>query len=282
MFNAVRFKKGDTGTKAILTGPWNEKVHRDLIDRRPNELVLNSSFGWRGTNIDFVQDYSWLKSISILNFRTEDVSAVHGLRELSQLEIITYCKTKLDFAAFPHLKVCSLEWRSSAMSLFECVTLEKLFLNRYKGHSSEPFGQLINLKELSILNGPIREIVSLQKLQQLESLRLAGLSKLNSLEGVEVLSTLRHLEIDGCRGISNVEPLSQLQGLKLLEISDMGTIASLYSLRELTGLQKLLFPGSTNIVDGDLSVLSSLKNLRVIAFQNRRHYSHRCEDFKRY
>ena len=74
-----------------------------------------------------------LKSFEIFDFNIRDIQPIHHLHKLRRLGVTTYCSTRIDFTVFPELENCGLEWRPKAISLFECVTLKGLFVNRYSG-----------------------------------------------------------------------------------------------------------------------------------------------------
>jgi Leucine-rich repeat (LRR) protein len=192
---------------------------------------------------------------------------------------MTYCETEIDFSAFPHLQQCSLEWRRKVTSLFDCVTLKKLFLNRYKGRNAGAFGKLSALESLGILGAPVEDLLGLRNLVHLTYLRLGLLTKLRSLTGIEGLANLEELDINTCRAIGSIDEVGNLRKLKRLFLSNCGRIQSLKPLKNLDGLETVGFVESTNIVDGDLSPLMHQKSLSKVSFQNRRHYSHRREDF---
>ena len=59
----------------------------------------------------------------------------------------------------------------------------------------------------------------------------------------------------------------------------MGNIESIKGIEELKELSIFLFYESTNIIDGDISPVFKLANLSKISYQNRKHYSHKREEF---
>ena len=99
-----------------------------------------------------------------------------------------------------------------------------------------------------------------------------------SLAGIEELANLEELDINTCR-VGSIEEVGFLLGLKRLHLTNDGDIKSLKPLEILNGLEWVTFVQSTNIIDGDLSPLLRQKNLARVSFQNRRHYSHRREEF---
>jgi len=110
-------------------------------------------------------------------------------------------------------------------------------------------------------------------------LRIANLRRLTSLAGIEQLMELEELEIHTCRRVRSINEIGCLPRLRKLHLNNDGDIESFKPLAKLDGLESVAFYESTNVVDGDLSPLLCQKNLSSVSFQNRRHYSHRREEF---
>jgi hypothetical protein len=127
----IVFEKSEYGTRAILTAPITNAAKKAIFRARPEELELNTAKGWYGEDIEFVSSFPWLQSFLITHMRIDNIDPVHSLKNLINLKIMTYCNTAIEFSAFPKLKRCVLEWRPRARSLFDCRTLEHLFVNRY-------------------------------------------------------------------------------------------------------------------------------------------------------
>jgi Leucine-rich repeat (LRR) protein len=253
-----------------------------LKDQNVVELELNMAKGWRGSDLSFLSGLPHLQLFDILDLRPsiQSIEGIHFLHELRRLGVTTYCSTEVRFSEFPKLVSCGLEWgKRKAQSLFDCVTLERLFVNRYNGKDTASFARLVNLEALAILNAPVENLHGLRALKKLRSLRLANLKRLVSLAGIEGLVTLEELEIDTCRNIGSIEEIGYLSQLKKLNLNNDGDIESFKPLEKLNGLESVVFYESTNISDGDLSPLLRQKNLSRVSFQNRRHYSHPREEF---
>jgi len=279
MIDGIRVEDGKYGRRAVATSAWSEEMTDYLLDNGIVELELNVAKGWRGNDLLFLAKLPQLQSFEILDHRFPSVDPIHFLRELRSLKVETYCRTEIRFSAFPRLEQCALEWRPKATSLFDCTTLRKLFVNCYKGQDVAPFARLVNLESLAILNGPAKNLRGLAALQRLRSLRLALLRRLTSLAGIEGLANLEELVITTCRALGPIEEIGSLSRLRKLQLDNNGDIESLKPLEKLSALEWVFFTGSSNIHDGDLSPLLRLKNLSRLSFQNRRHYSHRREEF---
>jgi len=270
----VTLQTGHFGCRAIFHSPWSARIAEYLSSKEVVELELNVAKGWRGQDLSFLAALPGLLVFEIFSFGIQDISPIHTLHNLKKLGVTTYCLTELDFSAFPKLESCSLEWRPKAKSLFDCITLTDLFVNRYKGQDTASFAKLRNLESLGLYNASIKDLHGLSELKALRLLSLAALRGLSSLSGIENLTGLAELEMNTCRRINSIEQVRTLTNLRKLYLTNMGDIESLKPLENLNRLESVAFPQSTNIKDGDLWPLLRHKKLLRVAFQNRRHYSH--------
>jgi Leucine-rich repeat (LRR) protein len=269
---------GIYGPRATVTGAWTSEIARQMHREGVRELYLNHARGWKGATLEFLHELPALAAFSLVDFTIRDITPIHELTGLHALEISTYCDTPIDFQRFPNLERCLLYWRRGSQSLFQCAGLKWLFIHRYNEASSMPFARLLDLEELSIANSELREIEHLSALSTLRFLGLFNLKHIASLRGIESLVQLDSLEINGCKAIGDIEELRALTHLRRLQLNDNGMIASLTPLDKAVNLEEVLFFESTNIADGDLTPLARLPRLSKIAFQNRRHYSHKREE----
>lgn len=279
MSNDIEFLKSKYGLKAIIKTAWKDSFLKSLLDKEIGELELNDGKGWKSENVDFLEFLPSLSSLIIIDLNLKSIDAIHHLNELKELKIITYCKKPINFHCFPKLIDCSFEWINGSESLFEVSNIEKLFINNYKEKSSKVFSKLINLTELTILNSSIEDLQGISILKNLKSLRLGNLKKVSSLQGIGELQQLEVLEVQRCKEVFTVFEIFDLSNLKCLLLLDLGEIASIKGIETLSNLEDFLFYGSTNVLDGDISPVFKLKNLVKISFQNRRHYTHKREDF---
>jgi len=276
----MKVEDGEYGRRAVITSAWSPEMSRYLLAHDVLELELNYAKGWRGNDLSFLKELPQLRAFKIIDhFGLPYVEPIHYLHELRALDVQTYCKTPIRFSEFPQLEDCGLEWRPKCESLFSCTTLKKLFVNCYKAKDVDSFSNLVNLEWLAILNAPVHNLRGLTPLKRLRYLRLANLRRLTSLAGIEELAALEELNIDTCRAIGSIGEVGSLSRLRKLHVSNANEIESLKPLEKLSGLEWVTFVESTNIRDGDLSPLLRQKNLSRVSFQNRRHYSHRREDF---
>jgi len=172
-----------------------------------------------------------------------------------------------------------LEWRKGCDTLFDCKNLKKLFINKFDKKNTELFVKLGEIENITLLNSPIENLDGIYYLSYLTRLRIANLKNIQSLKGIEKLINLIELEIVKCKNIKDISNIFKLQNLKKLFILDNGVISSIKGIENITELNTFLFYESTNIADGDLMPLLKLKKLSDISYQNRKHYTHKREDF---
>lgn len=275
----IEFTNNDFGVHATITGEWQDSFYDLFKEKNVKSLELNRAKGWKGKEINFLKEIDNLVSFSILDFQIQSVLPIHNLKNLKKLEVITYCKTTLDFSAFPKLEHCSIKWRKGCESLFNSRDLKELFIDGYKLTESEVFSKLIQLERLTVVNSSFKDLNGLSKLTKLNYLRLGYLANLLSIHPIYTLKNLQEIEIQNCKKITSIKGIEALSELRKLLLLDLGDIDSLLPLKSIENIQWVLFYGTTNIVDGDISFLKGLKTLSRVSFQNRRHYTVKKEEF---
>lgn len=266
----------------VVARPWEQEITDYIVENKIDTLYLNYVKGWSGKDLDFLTDLKHLKEFKIISHEVINIEGLHILTELEYLSLaVGNAKTKLDFSAFNKLKNCYFEWLKGSDSIFGCSSLENLSLYGYNGKSFAEISKLKHLKRLSIThNRTIRELSGVAKLIKLESLRLRGMTKLESTEELSRLESLKTLWISTCKKIQNIDFIAELTKLTEVRLINLGKITSLEPLLQCRELEYLDFTDSTTITDGDLSILKRIPNLKKIYFINRRHYSNKQEDFQ--
>ena len=274
----IDFENGQWGKKATIRTPWNSLMLSVLLSSNIRELELNWGKGWKG-EVEFLRRLPDLRSLTLIDRVLDHIEPVHVLHRLLDLKLLTYSDSPVDFDSFPELQTLDFEWIKGSNSLFNRESLRSLSVNSYKGKSSAPFGKLTRLDSLWIANSPIKDLTGLSPLQDLSYLSLKNLRSLASLDGIEELRNLKVLEMHACPKIDVVTKIFELDKLERLLLLAMGRIESIRGIENLTDLKSFLFYGSTDIVDGDLSPIKRLPKLSDIHFANRKHYSHKFEEF---
>lgn len=274
---------GSEGLRAVIHRSWCNELLECLLRQPIREIELNQAKGWQGSDLDFLRAFPDLRVVEVVDLNIDNVEGIHALRDLTSLVLLTYSRTPLRFEAFPVLRDCDFDWgRRRVTGLGECSHLRHLSVVRMPSEDLKGLSRLTGLKSLWIGSSPIRSLDGVSTLLALTELHLRGLRKLEALDGVECLSMLEYLELDTCRRVESIECVRNLGHLRSLYVNNCGPIESLSPIANLLELEEVLFFESTNVVDGDLAPLTRLPRLRNLSFQNRRHYSHRREQFRAY
>ena len=280
MSESWTIEMGAYGPRMIMKGPWSAAALDAAKSARIKELELNYAKGWKGWDLGFLRYLSGLEAFEIIDWTTGNVAVVNEVASLRRLKVATYCKTELDFARWPYLEECALEWRPKAASLFEHQGIKKLFINKWnRGRDLTDFSKMTQLESLRLYSPTrLESLKGVESLSQLKWFELARATRLTSLAGIESLADLEHFELHTCRKIRDISPVVALRKLREFYLRNCGEIESITPLRGLQELEQFLFDESTNVLDGDLSPLKELPRLNSVAFMERPHYSHTRED----
>lgn len=157
-----------------------------------NEIKLAS-------NIKYVQINLYPKSWEY------DYRAINELKSLEGLDVFTYDRCEIDYSNYPNLRTTCLYWRPKAASLYNCAHLKRLFLGKY---TEKDLSKLVGLEELEYLRintGSVRSLQGIERLQNLEVLKLMQATKLEEIKGIEKLPKLKEVRIDNCKNIKDID-----------------------------------------------------------------------------
>ncbi len=132
-----------------------------------------------------------------------------------------------------------------------------------------------NLKYLEINFSNCTSLVGLEKYPLLQRLDLNYCTKLENLNGIEVLSQdIYCLWIDHSQKLINHSDVAMLPNLKTLGLHSCGTIQNLDFINNLKKLTTFMFM-DTNVADGNMSpLIHHTPKLRSLSFSSKRHFSH--------
>lgn len=256
----------------VITDNFDNKIIRKIIEQNATYIVINSALGCIISENTILRNLPEnIIGIEVIGFDF-DFSYIYHLKKLKYFSYSAYTKYSIDFTQFPLLEDVFLGWWPKANSIFNCKSLKKLYISGYQGKSIREFTKLTNLEELKITARAMADLSGIEELRKLKKLCLYLFSKLDNIEILGKLENLEELEIENNKKIYDISPIGNLKNLKKLYLNDLGKIKSLKPLQKLSNLEVLLFYGTTNIEDGDISFLKEF-GLKDVAFANRKHYS---------
>ena len=273
------FKFLDDTTERIIvveTNRIDECV--DYINANGINSVYLCDLWYNKKDIEFLQRIAFIDNLNISCPNIQDYDGLKCLSGLKKL-IIGDVKSKLDLKNNLMLNELSIEMDKNILGLNELNNLKILRLWKYtpKSKSLIELSNLTSLKSLKISDSSIESFEGCEKLNKLEKLELSYLKKMCCIDELEkIKDTLKVLEFNSCKKITNHDYVSCLSNLEKLAFNRCSDIESISFINDLKKLKSFIFM-ETNICDGDLG---ACKDLEYVAFVNKKHYSHKLQDFR--
>lgn len=249
-----------------------ERYYREHFDG----LYISGAHGFTRRDLNFLKDYP---DIQRLEIRHADSLQIGGLAYLKQLRHlwIEDNQQPLDLSWFPHLRSLVIDWDRNIAWPNRLETLEHLSISRYRPKSKDftELPEFPSLKSLQVIQSPIHSLAGLERFGRLRYLNLAYCTKLERI-GELSCESLRALELDVCRKISDHAHVATLPRLELLKMTHCGQMPSISFVKSMPRLKWFIF-AYTHVLDGDMTPCLGLE---VVSFDDKKHYSHTCEQIE--
>lgn len=196
-----------------------------------------------------------------------------GLLEELRLGVRTRGRADLDFSGLTRLRAVGIDGHPDLEALAGLSQLQRLRIDGSRWVDLEPLRGLASLRSLELASS--RTLQTLTGIEQLTELTQLGVylhPKLADISAVADLLALRRIDFEGCGAVDSLERVANLGELRSLAIDNSGDVRSLGPLAGLTLLESFFAVASTNVLDGDLTPLLSLPELRRFGMRSRRHY----------
>lgn len=272
------------GTDLVVTGRWSQQAADCLRDGAATGLVLNYARGFSESDLSFLSGLP-VRRLSILHWDLRDLRPVYSLREtLVSLSAMTHPSAVLDLAQFPLLQELSTSWFQVRDAIQSAAELRRLFLLSYTENDLVPLAGLHRLETLVMKDYP--RVQTLDGVETLRSLRELGIHIARRLKSIDALQgslaqTMETLQLSSCRRLESLAPIRSCQGLQFLEFSEGGDLPDISALEGLDQIESLYLYGSTRVVDGDLTPIAELPRLHDFRMQGRRHYKPSVAEIQR-
>lgn len=228
------------------------------------ELTLSEN---RVADISSLSTLVNLKTLVLETNQVQDISALRRMRYLKTLNLGSNDVTDLAPLADLHrLANLYLHGNKNIRALLPLENLSQLRIltldNVPVGDQAAVLGDKLNLKELSIAGGQLRDISPLRRLRGLTRLNLRD-NDIVDLEPLSGLANLRDLDLQSNQNVSSILPLA---GLARLEALDLQNVPVGDGVSALAGLKRLASLDARNCAITGTSVLGAL--MEVGALQN--------------
>jgi hypothetical protein len=270
-------KNGEWGEFLVVETKNLGKIIEYIKRNNLTKLWISKEHGYKHKNISFLRDISaQIEGLIIIDgdIRLDGIEELVNLRMLSLSDKTNF---HLDLSKYKRMCRCSLIWNKNISNISSCKKMEDLTLRKVSKAEflAESISELRELKELALMECKMADLSFLSKLSMLHALEIYYDSNLKDITSIKYCQKLNKLILDHCRNISSYDILGQLKNLSFLTISDSAEIPALDFIKPLKKLKHFGFVG-TNVIDGDLSPCLKIEH---VGFNNRKHYSHKYEEF---
>ncbi len=194
----IRDDEHGIGKVLILKGDWSDSIREYMIEHSIFALRLTDSFGFKGKDLSFVPELTFLKSFELYCWDAKDIKVIESLVNLEVLSLQFLSSKKLDFSNFKNLKTVGLTWKKGLGSLLSISSLEHLNVQNYPYENLDPISHMSNLKELYLTSRKLLTLEGIGKLTNLETLDLYNCQKLTCKADIDKCKKLEKIEIEAC------------------------------------------------------------------------------------
>jgi internalin A len=270
------------GNTLVVTGPWSREAADLLKLGEVNGLDLNYAKGFCESDLEFFEEWP-LRRLHVLDRKLADLDPIRRVApSLKEFSVQAGPEARMDFIAMPILRSLVGYWWQIRPLLENVESLRTLITFDFDEVSLLPLIDQPSLEKLTLKAAP--RIENLQGLNAFASLSFLGIHLTRKFTDISEFSgshpVLQELKFEYCSQFSSLVPLQGLTGLRRLMISDCKKIDSLKPLAGLSKLEAFMAWGTTRIIDGDLSVLCELPELKELRMQSRKEYRPSLEEVK--
>lgn len=254
-------------------GKYIEYIRKNKI-----KAIYISNLYFFDCNICFLKEFEFIEKINITSTSVTDFSGLNSLHKLKVL-LLDDPKGKVNLEHNILLEELSVDMKNKNILGFNKLKkLKILSMCNYNPKSKDlsDISTLDSIEELDIVKSTINSFKGCGELTNLKKLSFSYLNKLEYIDDlVANKQTLKVLEFDSCKKIKNYDYVVCLSNLEKLSYNECGEMESIEFINKMPNLKSFIFI-KTNVINGDLS---PCKRLEYVAFDNKRHYSHKMSDF---
>ncbi|MEZ8717901.1 hypothetical protein AB6D81_18140 [Vibrio splendidus] len=189
------------GKVLILKGVWSDDVSAYMQENGIYALRLTDSFGFKGHDLSFLPELAFLRSLELYCWEAKGIKAIESLPQLEVLGLQYKSTQKIDLSAFSMLRVALITWSKGLSSLLELTSLEKLNIQNYPHKNLEPIVSMVALRQLYLTSRKLESLKGIEQLSSLELLDLYNCPLLTSMAGAKQHPELKTIEIEACNRV---------------------------------------------------------------------------------
>lgn len=257
---------------------------RDILNKQDNVIVgLDVMRIYADEGVE-LKDLNVLNGLDVKRLTINapgniDHKALHNQSNLIHLDLRSFDVETFDFNCFPNLKCLYFDWKKGMRHIDRLQNLELMVVRGFKpaDKSLSLFSNLINLKELHLIQSTIASLNGIQELSNLVDLSIVYCKNIEFVDAI-IYPFIKCLYIENCKkvGLDVLKSMPNLKSLQLQSQPDLATLRPV--LEELKQLEELKIYG-TKILEQDNAYWAQYKQLKHLEFQDFRHYKVKSDAF---
>lgn len=233
------------------------------------------------SNLEFLSEFPLLLYLEVISDTSIDVNPIESLHNIRGLHV-SEPKKGLDFSNFPNLEVFTGKWHENNKSIENCRDLRTLMITNYNSKTKDfsDLRSIARLEDLRIIRTNIESLSGIETLKDLKYLMIAYASRLKDISSIGK-TNLREIEFDNIKKIQDYNSFGDLEYLRKIILSKCANIENINWIRILKNLDFFSFV-DTNVIDGNLSPLLELQELRYVGSFDKKHYNLKIEELNKH
>ena len=227
----------------------SEEIDKEfLISNRINSLVLTRSANQEKEDMAMLAEIPLLEGLSFPDPYYPTLNVLKQLSNILYLNIKGKVGAPIPFESLPRLWCVYLNYdKKTCGSIFKAQSLEYLFIDNYKGSSSEDFVPLSKIKRLGLIKFGLNEFDAIEHMPYIEHLGMGYNPKMMDISWIAQAQSLKSVSFTNCKNITNWQVLGSLTNLETIIIENAGEIPSIDFLSHLPNLRKVGLIGKMDI-----------------------------------
>lgn len=274
-----RITTGTDGVDKLLFDSKRAKECADFaIKQNIRRINLYRGNGYEADNLDPILPLKDFIEGLLISEKTK-IDKLHLFKKINYLCLPNDIADDVDLSIFKDITSLTFQFSKRINGLDACRNLHSIVIRNYKSTS----GNLADLPIFPVLHELVLSQTLINSLQGIEKFTNLGefeafrAYNLKSIAPLQLLIKLEKVKFESCKKIMDFEMLGNISSLKKIILLDSGMVKSLSFVKKLSSLETITFWG-TRVLDGDISYCEGIKN---VGFDNKRHYTHKAEDFEK-
>ncbi|MEP6754003.1 MAG: hypothetical protein ABJA67_00765 [Chthonomonadales bacterium] len=270
--------KAPVGTFLEMRAPWHPDMNAAIVANNIKGIDISSEFA---ENLDFLYAFPQMELLLLTLYHEVNCKAIHRLINLRNVSVIGNHQIEADLSALSKLEDYTSYAGGPPKGIENCKALRKLHIQGFKASDLSILKDLTNLEFVRIDGGSLVSLGGIENCHMLDMLWLSYQYKLSDISAMEMLPSLREIEMQSCKKVATLRSFATLPKLKSLVLAGTGEMDTVRYFEGNTTLERFIFVEGSFVRDGDFSPLLAIPSLVDTSIQGKPHYLQSRRELRR-